>query len=56
MYKNVDVYGRKPERSGNVSNWTSTTVDMLRRKVQNLEEENVNLKVLSFRFNTSNNK
>jgi len=29
----------------------SSTIDMLRRKVQNLEDENVNLKVCTFSFN-----
>jgi len=36
---------RKPERCGDVSSWASTTIDMLRRKIQNLEDENVSLKV-----------
>ena len=39
---------RKPDRCRDVSNWASTTIDMLRRKIQNLEDENVNLKVGTF--------
>jgi len=43
----MNVDDRKPERYGDVSNWASTTIDVLRRKVQNLEEENSSLKVLT---------
>jgi len=37
---------RKPEKCGeDIGDWASATIDMLRRKIQCLEDENVDLKV-----------
>ena len=36
---------RKSERRDDISDWASATIGLLRRKVQNVEDENVSLKV-----------
>ena len=47
----MTVYCRNSEKHVDSSNWASATIDVLRRKVENLEEENVDLKVvLTFSF------
>jgi len=39
---------RKPESCGSITDLASSTINLLRRKVKNLEDENVNLKVWTF--------